>query len=85
MDYKGLVARARQVEVVSADSRWREIKRYSNRQRSYMLLGGGVGSITYRGDNLAEFLPLLRYCETTHLGKQTTFGLGRIKIDSFSE
>ena len=34
------------------------------------------------GDNsLAEvFLPLFRYAETVNLGKQTVFGLGRIRI-----
>ena len=44
-----------------------------------MLMGGMVGNVTYSGD-LAEFLPLIRFCEKTHLGKQTSFGLGKIEI-----
>ena len=44
-----------------------------------MLMGGIVGTVSYTGD-LAEFLPLLRLCETFHLGKQTTFGLGKLTI-----
>jgi len=45
-----------------------------------MLMGGISGSITYSGD-IGEFLPVLRICEEVHLGKQTTFGLGKIRIE----
>ncbi|OGP82815.1 MAG: hypothetical protein A2V87_10495 [Deltaproteobacteria bacterium RBG_16_58_17] len=44
-----------------------------------MLMGGMVGRAVYAGD-LVEFLPLIRFCERVHLGKQTAFGLGRISI-----
>ncbi len=44
-----------------------------------MLMGGLVGEVGYAGD-LAEFLPLLRYMEKVHLGKATTFGLGKIEV-----
>jgi CRISPR/Cas system endoribonuclease Cas6 (RAMP superfamily) len=47
-----------------------------------MQLGGITGRMVYLGDNLATFLPLLRYCEKTHLGKQTTFGLGHIRVET---
>jgi len=42
-----------------------------------MLMGGVTGEITYRG-RLNEFIPLINYCETVHVGKATTFGLGKI-------
>ncbi|HAY23158.1 MAG TPA: CRISPR-associated protein Cas6, partial [Desulfobacterales bacterium] len=33
----------------------------------------------YRGD-LAEYMPLLKYAEKVHLGKATTFGLGKVRV-----
>jgi len=81
LDYKGLVARATSVRCVERSCRWVELERYSNRQKTSMLIGGLQGTNIYQGDNLAEFLPLLRYCEVTRLGKQTSFGLGRIKVE----
>lgn len=82
LDYKGLVARAGRVEIESSSCRWMEIERYSSRQKTSMLIGGLMGRMVYAGDQLEEFLPLLRYCEKIHLGKQTAFGLGRIRIET---
>lgn len=79
LDYKGLVERAQAVETVDSTLGWFDWERYSNRQEVKMLMGGISGSITYAGD-LREFLPALRICEEVHLGKQTTFGLGKIEI-----
>ncbi len=79
LDYRGLVDRAKHIDTEASSLRWFDWKRYSNRQEQAMLMGGLVGSITYRG-NLGEFLPLIRFCEKAHLGKQTTFGLGKISI-----
>jgi len=79
LDYRGLVARAEQVEIESSDLRWFDWRRYSNRQEQGMLMGGMIGSVIYRG-LLEEFLPLLRYCEIVHVGKATAFGLGKITV-----
>ena len=81
LDYKGLVAKAAEIKTAESSCRWTDIERYSNRQRTAMLMGGITGTITYQADNLSEFIPLLHYCETVHLGKQTSFGLGRIRIE----
>lgn len=83
LDYRGLVARAQEVTVADSSLRWFDLKRYSHRQGQAMLLGGLVGSVTYAG-NLSEFLPLLKFVEKTHLGKATTFGLGKIEINKVS-
>jgi hypothetical protein len=80
LDYKGLVERAQAVETVDSTLGWFDWERYSNRQETKMLMGGMLGSVTYSG-NLKEFIPLLRVCEEIHLGKQTTFGLGKIKLE----
>jgi len=81
LDYRGLVERARGIEVERSGLHWFDWKRYSNRQDQSMLMGGLTGSIRYCGP-LTEFLPLLRFCEKTHLGKQTTFGLGKISLNA---
>jgi len=77
LDYRGLVARAAAVETVSSRLRWHDWERYSHRQDQAMLMGGMLGSITYRG-RLSEYLPLLEVCRELHIGKQTSFGLGKL-------
>jgi hypothetical protein len=79
MDYRGLVSRAEDIITTASSADWFDWSRYSNRQDRSMLMGGMTGAVTYSG-KLGEFMPLIRFCEETHIGKQTTFGLGEIKI-----
>ncbi len=79
LDYRGLVQRADQVQVQKSDIRWKQLFRWSNRQRKKVSLSGLGGSIIYSGE-LTEFMPILRYCEQVNIGKQTVFGLGRLKL-----
>ncbi|NVM21961.1 MAG: CRISPR system precrRNA processing endoribonuclease RAMP protein Cas6 [Desulfobacterales bacterium] len=79
LDYRGMVQRAKAVEITDSSIKWFDWKRYSNKQDQSMLMGGIVGSVVYSGD-LGEFLPLIRFCERVHVGKQTSFGLGKIEI-----
>ncbi len=79
LDYRGLVARAELVATESSPVKWFDWKRYSNRQDQAMLMGGMIGDVCYSGE-LSEFISLIRFCEKVHLGKQTTFGLGKIAL-----
>ena len=79
LDYRGLVARAQEVRTEAAELKWFDWERYSNRQERGMNLGGLTGFATYAG-RLREFMPLLAFCERVHVGKQTSFGLGRIRV-----
>ena len=79
LPYRELAAMAESVKIVDKDLRWQDWHRYSSRQKASMRLGGLVGTICYEGKNLGVFMPLLRYAEQVHLGKQTTFGLGRLE------
>ena len=78
-DYHDLVRRAEEISLRDAVIRWRDYKRYSNRQQQDMSFGGLMGSLLFEGE-LAPFLPLLHYCEAVNLGKQTAFGLGKIRV-----
>jgi len=49
-----------------------------------MLMGGIIGTAVYEGE-LAEFLPLLDFFAKTHLGKGTSFGLGKVKVEGYQQ
>ncbi len=83
LDYHGLVKRAESVKIIEDRLEWFDWRRFSFRQDREMLMGGMTGSVVYEGE-LGEFLPLVRFCEKVHLGKQTTFGLGRIQGEVLS-
>lgn len=77
LDYRGLIHRAKSVATEENHLQWIDLRRYSNRQRTRMLLGGIIGTIVYRGQ-LGEFIPLIEAARVLHIGKQTTFGLGKL-------
>ena len=79
LDYKGMLERAKEVKIVKSHIRWHAWERYSNRQKQRMPLGGIVGSVTYKGQ-LGEFLPLLDVGSKLHIGKNTSFGLGKLSF-----
>lgn len=81
IEYRELVKTAEAVTTSASSLRWFDWKRYSSRQEQSMLMGGITGNVTYTGE-IAGFLPLIRFCEMVHLGKQTSFGLGKIEIVS---
>jgi hypothetical protein len=79
-DFSAMQDRADTIETVETCLFWKDWTRYSSRQKSSMQLGGLQGSIRYRG-NLAAFLPFFALAEALHIGKQTSFGLGQIRIE----
>ncbi len=78
-DFHDLLVAADNVAIADRKLRWVDYDRYSNRQQTKMKLGGFVGDLTLEGD-LAPFLDLLHYSEVLHVGKGTTFGLGRVEV-----
>ncbi len=79
LDYRGLVHRSNGVKMILEEKKWVDMPRFSFRQRAKMKLGGLVGRAVYEGE-LFEFFPILKYCETVHVGKQTSFGFGKIRL-----
>ncbi|HUK42195.1 MAG TPA: CRISPR system precrRNA processing endoribonuclease RAMP protein Cas6 [Candidatus Acidoferrales bacterium] len=80
IDFRELIQKAESVKTVKSRLEWYDWERYSTRQQTRMSLGGWLGEITYQGD-FSEFLPWIRLGEWTHVGKGTSFGLGRYRFD----
>lgn len=76
LDFKGIIDRAKSIRTVRKDIIWIDWERYSARQNTRMKLGGFTGTIQFDG-NLTEFMPLLKIGEIVHIGKATSFGLGK--------
>ncbi len=78
-DFKGMIERAEQVETIERELKWHDWERYSSRQDTRMKLGGFTGIVEFNGD-VGEFIPILRIGESIHVGKGTSFGLGKYEI-----
>jgi CRISPR-associated endoribonuclease Cas6 len=76
LDFKGLIERSREVKVQKERLSWFDWERYSNRQDTKMKMGGFIGSITFEGD-FGPFIQFLLLGEQIHVGKGTSFGLGK--------
>ena len=67
-------------EEVYKNLTFKELIRYSNRQKTKMNLGGIIGEIVYRNVDENSY-KLLKLGEIIGVGKQVTFGLGDIKVE----
>ncbi len=74
-----LVEQAGAVPLLECDAPWVEVRDYSARSKSELLLGGKVGRAVY-GAGAGVLLPLLRAGEVVGVGKNTTSGNGRIEV-----
>lgn len=78
-NHREIIGYAEGVKIRSNSLRWFDWERYSSRQDTRMRLGGLIGEVTYEGD-ITPFIPFLKAGEILHIGKATTFGLGRYEI-----
>ncbi|MEP9412483.1 MAG: CRISPR system precrRNA processing endoribonuclease RAMP protein Cas6 [Candidatus Brocadia sp.] len=74
-----LIDKARAISIKESSLRWYDWERYSRRQDARMKLGGFIGDIVYRGD-ISPFYPFIEAGKILHVGKGTSFGLGRYII-----
>jgi CRISPR-associated endoribonuclease Cas6 len=79
LDFKALIEKSREIKSTKSDLKWFDWERYSNRQETTMKMGGFKGSVTFEGD-LGLFWPFLILGEYIHVGKGTSFGLGKYEI-----
>ncbi len=75
-DFRTLLASADDVHTEACSLRRFAWRRYSYRQEQGMDLDGMVGSISF-ADVPDDFLPLIRFGEILHVGKNTAFGCGK--------
>lgn len=74
-----LIKKAKDIKISGLEMTWIDFIRYSNRQKGARKLGGLEGDVTLEGD-LTPFLPWLQLGEIMHVGKATSFGLGKYKL-----
>ena len=70
---------AAQVQIVKEDVRVKPMARYSNRAGRKMDFSGIIGELEYKGD-LTPFVPWLYGAQRLHVGRNTTFGMGKIQV-----
>jgi len=83
LKYPELIKEAEDVTTIDSQLSWYDWERYSARQDSKMKLGGFKGRITFQENKtglLKKFLSFILLGEYTHIGKGTSFGLGKYKI-----
>ncbi len=79
IDKNAILDAAAQVKTEKSSLQWYDWERYSSRQNSRMKFGGYLGDIVFSG-NLIPFLPYIKMGEYLHVGKQTSFGLGKYRV-----
>lgn len=79
-DHKKIIEKSREIKTIEDNTCWHDWERYSARQQTRMKLGGVIGHITYSG-NIKPYMQLIKAGEILHVGKNTSFGLGKYKIE----
>ena len=77
VDFKELIERSKAVRIHNQNLRWMDWTRHSSRQKTYLQMGGLIGSFELLGQEFQPFLPYLWAGQWTHFGKGCTMGLGR--------
>ena len=70
---------AAEVQTVREELRVERMERYSNRINRKMDFSGLAGEVEYEG-NLSPFVPWLTAAQRLHVGRNTTFGMGKIEV-----
>lgn len=78
-NYDSVFEIAKKNKIVEDKTYWWDWERYSSRQNTKIKLGGIVGEIRYCGI-IEPFKSLLKAGEILHVGKNTSFGLGKYII-----
>lgn len=79
-NFKDLIKEAKNIKIENGNLYWKDFERFSTRQKTKMKLGGIMGEVEYSGD-IKKFYPYLKICEYIHIGKNTTFGLGKYVLE----
>jgi len=77
--FPDLIEQAKEINISDSRLHWHDWTRWSNRQQTKMKMGGVMGEITYEGD-LSPFWPYIRLGQYVHVGKGSSFGLGKYEV-----
>lgn len=80
LDHKALITRAEKVSLKDAVLAGEEWSHFSRRQERLIEREGVTGWAIYQGE-ITPFLSYLYAGEALHIGKGTTFGMGKIKLE----
>jgi hypothetical protein len=67
------------IQLKESRTHWLDWTRYSSRQKQEMQLGGMLGTVSFTGKT-GQYLPLFKLGEYLHIGKGSTFGLGKYQL-----
>jgi hypothetical protein len=81
IDAAGYLKEAEKVSVTEDSLRWVDWERDSNRQKRKVQMGGLTGAITFKGEELNKYMPLLQLGEKLRTGKGTVMGMGEYKLE----
>ena len=79
IEWNQLLKLSENIQTKDSSLTWKDWRRYSHRQKSKMNFGGLVGTVTYSGP-LDLFFPFIKLGQFLHIGKNTSFGLGKYNI-----
>ena len=78
-DFKNIIVKAEEIKVKKHNLKWYDWERYSARQDTRMKMGGFIGDIIFEG-NISPFMQLINAGKILHVGKGTSFGLGKYEV-----
>lgn len=80
MEVQRLLILASDVSIIQNQLEMKDIKRYSNRLGQKMDFSGLLGNVQFEG-NITPFVPWLYAAQILHIGRNTTFGMGKIEVE----
>lgn len=79
LDHRVYIEKAKDVKIKNNSTNWTDWERYSSRQQTRMKMGGFIGEVEYEG-LIKAFNSILKAGEILHIGKGTSFGLGKYEM-----
>ncbi len=80
MDTARIQTLSSEVSIIQNNLELKNMKRYSNRLGEKIDFSGLLGTIQFEGE-LTPFVPWLYAAQILHIGRNTTFGMGRIEVE----
>lgn len=78
-DLNSIVEESKSIKIKDSNLKWYDWAHFSPRTKEKVKLGGFIGDISYYG-KIEKWLPILEIGEYLHIGKATSFGLGKYEL-----